>query len=100
MRIKKPADAITYLGLQTGSNFNQKTHVKLIISKPSSAHFAIKIFTSLMKTQNVRLLYFIHFHYVIWNYFPYKFNRHQNSILNLKENDYNNSNYYNESLLQ
>jgi hypothetical protein len=62
------ADKITevettkFLGLQVDNNLNWKTRIQYIIPKLSSACFAMRTITSLMKTETLKLVYFAYFH--------------------------------------
>jgi hypothetical protein len=51
------AETTKFLGLQVDNNLKWKTHIQYIISKLSSACFAMRIITSHMK-----LVYFAYFH--------------------------------------
>jgi hypothetical protein len=85
---KKPAEAITFLHLQTDSNFNYKTPIKFIIPKPSSAHFAIKTFTSLVKKQRMYDYFTSHTPIPLsYGIIRQKFNRDQNGTSDLNKND-------------
>jgi hypothetical protein len=76
-----------FLGLQTDNNLNWKTHIQYIIPKLSSACFAMRTITSLMKTNfKISVLCLLPFHHVIRNYFLGKLNGQQKSILHPKEN--------------
>jgi hypothetical protein len=57
-----------FLGLQTDNTLNWKTHIQYIMPKLSSACFAMRRVTSLMKTES-SLLCLLPFHHVIWNKF-------------------------------
>jgi hypothetical protein len=48
-------ETTTFLGLQIDSNFNWKTHIQYIIPKLSSACFAMRTVTSLIKTETLKL---------------------------------------------
>jgi hypothetical protein len=52
------AETTTYLGLQIDSNLNWKTHSQYSIHKLSSPCCAMRAVTSLMKTENLKLVYF------------------------------------------
>jgi hypothetical protein len=54
-----------FLGIQVDNNLNWKTHIQYIIPKLSSACFAMKNITSLMKTENLKLVYFPYFHSIM-----------------------------------
>jgi hypothetical protein len=54
-----------FLGLQVDSNLNWKTHIQYITPKLSSAYFAMRTITSLMKTENLKLVYFAYFHSIM-----------------------------------
>jgi hypothetical protein len=51
-----------FLGLQVDNNLNWKTHIQYTIPKLSSACFAMRNITSLMKTETLKLVYFAYFH--------------------------------------
>jgi hypothetical protein len=76
-------EATKFLGLQVDSNLNWKTYIQYIVAKLSSACFAMRNITSLMKTETLKLVYFclLPLHHVIQNYFLGKLNRQQKSIL-------------------
>jgi hypothetical protein len=54
-----------FLGLQIDSNLNWKTHIQYVIPKLSSAHFAMRTVTSVMKTETLKLVYFAYFHSIM-----------------------------------
>jgi hypothetical protein len=54
-----------FLGLQIDNNLNWKTHIQYIIPKQSSACFAMRTITPLMKTETLKLVYFAHFHSIV-----------------------------------
>jgi hypothetical protein len=59
-----------FLGLQIDSNLNWKTHIQYIIPKLSSACFAMRTVTSIMKTETLKLVYFAYLHSIMsWNNF-------------------------------
>jgi hypothetical protein len=47
------------------NNLNWKTHIQYIIPKLSSAFFAMRTITSLMKTEALKLVYFAYFHSIV-----------------------------------
>jgi hypothetical protein len=58
-------ETTNFLGLQTDKNLNWKTHIQYIIPKLSSACFAIRTVTSLIKTETVKLANFAYFHSIM-----------------------------------
>jgi hypothetical protein len=46
-----------FLGLQTNSNLNWKMHIQYTMPKQSSACFAMRTVTSLMKIETLKLVY-------------------------------------------
>jgi hypothetical protein len=58
-------ETIKFLGLQVENNLNWKTHIKYIIPNLSSACFAMRNITSLMKTETLKLVYFAYFHSIM-----------------------------------
>jgi hypothetical protein len=52
-------------GLQVDNNLNWKKHIQYIISKLSSACFAMRTIISLMKTETLKLVYFMYFHSIM-----------------------------------
>jgi hypothetical protein len=61
---------IKFLDLQIDINLNWKTHIVHIIPKLSSACFAMRTVSSLMKTNfKIGLLCLLPFHRVVWGIF-------------------------------
>jgi hypothetical protein len=54
-----------FLGLQIDNNLKWKKHIQYIIPKLSSACFAMRTITSLMKTETLKLVYFAYFHSIM-----------------------------------
>jgi hypothetical protein len=54
-----------FLGLQINNNIHWKTHIQYIIPKLSSACFAMRTVTSLMKTETLKLVYFAYVHSIM-----------------------------------
>jgi hypothetical protein len=54
-----------FLGLQVDNNLIWKTHIQYIIPKLSSACFAMRTITPLMKREPLKLMYFACFHSVM-----------------------------------
>jgi hypothetical protein len=54
-----------FLGLQGDNNLNWKTHIQYIVPKLSSACFAMRNITSLIKTETLKLVYFAYFHSIM-----------------------------------
>jgi hypothetical protein len=54
-----------FLGLQIDNNLNWKKHIEYIIPKLSSACFAIRTVTPVLKRDNLKLVYFAYFHSII-----------------------------------
>jgi hypothetical protein len=54
-----------FFGLQIDSNLNWKTHIQYIKPKLSSACFAMRTVTSLVKTETLKLVYFAYFHSIM-----------------------------------
>jgi hypothetical protein len=67
-----------FLGLQT-DNLHWKKHIEYIIPKLSSACFAMRKITLLLKRDTLKLVFFTYFHTVIWSYLL-RTDRQQNSI--------------------
>jgi hypothetical protein len=61
----KEAETTKFLGLQIDNNLNWKTHIQYIIPKLSSACFAMRTITSLMKTGTLKLVCFSYFHSIM-----------------------------------
>jgi hypothetical protein len=78
-----------FFGLKIDNNLNWKTHIQYTIPKISSACFAMRNITSLMKIETLKLVYFVYlllFCHVIQNRFLGKLNGQHKSILHPKEN--------------
>jgi hypothetical protein len=58
-------EATKFLGLQIDNNLHWKTHIQYIMPKLSSACFAMRKITSLMKTETLKLVYFAYFHSIM-----------------------------------
>jgi hypothetical protein len=54
-----------FLGLQVDNKLNWKTHIQYIIPKLSSACFAMRNITSLMKSETLKLAYLAYFHSIM-----------------------------------
>jgi hypothetical protein len=54
-----------FLGLLIDSNLNWKTHIQYIIPILSSACFAMRTVTSIMKIETLKLVYFAYFHSIM-----------------------------------
>jgi hypothetical protein len=54
-----------FLGLQIDNNLNWKKHIEYIIPKLSSASFAMRTVTPLLKVDTLKLVYFAYFHSIM-----------------------------------
>jgi hypothetical protein len=54
-----------FLGLQIDNNLNWKKHIEYIIPKLSSACFAMRTVTPLLKIDSLKLVYFAYFHSIM-----------------------------------
>jgi hypothetical protein len=54
-----------FLGLQIDNNLNWKMYIKYVIPELSSAYFAMRTVTPLLKIDTLKLVYFAYFHSIM-----------------------------------